>query len=162
MSHAWLALVLVVPLAFVPGCKKKSDNLRGVGTYKFGESTLADAEKVGRCIPLGEEPDVVQCLGMPDPGLEGNSTIFYSKKTGQLQEIAVDFRVCDPVEMAAKLEKMIGMPPSSTLKDGQIRMWKLPQMFVSARLRVGGTAECSLNFVAPTDTKRIADLENDR
>jgi hypothetical protein len=156
-----LALLAASLTMAASGCKRPKKDPVGLGPYRFGETTLADAEKVGRCLPLGDEPDVVQCLGMPDAGLGGQSVFYFSQTTKQLREIEVTLRGCDPPEVGRKLEGMI-KPASEKLDDGRRMFWNLTTMFVSARLPYAGTRECLINFVALDDTARIAALKAER
>jgi hypothetical protein len=131
----------------------------GVGPYRFGETKLVDAQKAGRCVPLGDEPDVVQCLGMPSAGLGGEQKIFFSKKTGLLAEIEISLDRCDPIAVTQNLERLIH--DADAKEDGGRRVyWNLDRMFVAARLPMPHSEGCLINFVAGSDTARIASLKS--
>jgi hypothetical protein len=153
-----LGLTAVVAVVVSMGACKKKD-LVGVGPYRFGETNLAEAEKAGRCIPVPDEPDMLQCLGMPGAGLGGTENIFFSRKTTLLAEIEISLPSCNPVGKAQELENSLGKPESKT-PDGRRVIWALDRMFVIARLPLEGSQECLINFVANEDKARIAKLRS--
>jgi hypothetical protein len=154
------ALFVAVVLAALPACEmNKKKDPAGVESYRFGETKLADAEKLGRCIPVQGTP-LQQCIGMPGLSLGGQpaSPSLYFDGSGNLVEIVLLVKSCDPVAATDSLAGLLGMPTSSS-PDGKLRTWRKSSMFVAAQLPVKGGNECEVNFVIPSDQKRIADLE---
>jgi hypothetical protein len=147
---------LAIPalLLLLAACSERKAPVDGVGPWHIGKSTLA--EDGGRC-ETSETP--VWCFEM-QIGIAGHSAepnLYYASAdpTAPLTEILLSLSGCRDGEVRAWLEQSLGKPTASSEKRAT---WKTRTVFVAAGLPAE-PGRCEINFVAPTDTKRIAELE---
>ena len=83
-------------------------------------------------------------------------SLYFTGQTDDapLTEIALAIRGCDTEKTEKALVNALG--PASDRKDKQL-FWVKKAMFVSARLRLEGTA-CDVSFVDPADQARVDEL----
>ncbi len=153
-----LALVSALAVGLLSACKKDEQPPSGVGQWVLMSSTLEDGELRARCQPSGE---LTWCFGAPPIkiGDQPATVDLYFKghdKSSKLVEIAMRVRACDREKVEPAFASAVGLPPTES--SDKIRIWESPTSFIIMKLGVDGPS-CDINFVHPSDAKRIAELK---
>ena len=154
------AVLLAVAVAGGIACKQRQADVNGIGPYVLGTMKLSDAQVLGRCTPDG---DIMWCfLAREIPlGDQSASVDLYfrgTKPDAPLDEIILEVRACHEEQALAALVKALGEPDESPPRR---RIWRRQHAFILGRFRDGETS-CQINFVDPSDQKRIDDLRKDK
>lgn len=151
------SLVLVVALSVAAfACKKEEQVIDGVGDYHLGKTVEKDV-KHGRCTP--QDSGLNWCAHLPRLQVAEQAADVHlyfegSEPTAKLVEILLSINACKSRPVQLQFEHELG--PAQESVAGQL-IWRSKAAVIVAQLDLPD-GRCELNFVAPTDAKRIAEL----
>ncbi|HUH03495.1 MAG TPA: hypothetical protein VML75_15970 [Kofleriaceae bacterium] len=155
----WLVAV-VMSMALAAGCGKRETPMDGIGTLKFGKSTLDDWGYP--CNPPSNGQTYCQASPLEKAhfvslgGQNGAAGALFggTEKTAPLVEIDILVERCNGPELRAWLKSQVGT--ASEEREGAA-FWKQKIVFIAAVVPPG-TGECKVNFVETKNTARVDKL----
>jgi len=151
-----LSATVSVLVAGPVGCNKKDNVIDGVGDYHLGKTQEKDV-KHGRCEP--QESGLNWCAHLPrlqvaEQAADVHLYFGNAEPTAKLIEILLSINRCKPEGVILQFEHELG--PASESAAGR-HVWRSKAAVIVAQLDLSD-GRCEINFVAPSDAKRIADL----
>jgi hypothetical protein len=149
----WVTVAAVVATAAAAGCQRRRAEIDGIGRWKLGVTTLAEAG--GVCSP--DEITFCSHAGtVPIGSQQADVNLYFAGRAPQapLIEIELTIRGCNPDEAGPALTAALGEP---TERRDKRMTWKGSRAYIAGRLPLEGR-RCVISFVPATDAKRIGEL----
>lgn len=148
-----LALLPLAAVLTVSGCSKKKGEIDGIGEYRIGVTTVADGAV---CTPRGEYTWCSHNAGVAIGDRAADVDLYFkgTEETATAVEILVSVKRCEVPPVVRDLEKELG--PSAEISPGRM-IWRNSKVVIVAQLPAE-PGRCEINFLAPSETDRIAKL----
>lgn len=146
-------LTLLAVIVALGACSKKKGEIDGIGAYRIGVTTVADGAV---CTPRGEYTWCSHNAGVAIGGRGATVDLYFagSGESATAVEILVSVKRCEVPPLVRDLEKELG--PSKEISSGRM-VWRNSKVVIVAQLPAE-PGRCEINFLAPTETDRIAKL----
>lgn len=143
----------VCALVALGACSKKKGDIDGIGEYRIGVTTVADGAV---CTPRGDYTWCSHNAGVALGGRAADVDLYFkgTDKTSTAVEILVSVKRCEVPPLVKALEAELG--PSEEISSGRM-VWRNSKVVIVAQLPVE-PGRCEVNFLAPSETERIAKL----
>ena len=153
------AIVIVAILA----TKKDAPQYAGIGKYRFGHTTMADAAKDGLCQPTDIEDGrrkATWCFGMPGVAVGSKPAELHlyfdgTEPDGELIEIQLKIRGCNEQELEHWMRQAFGPP----LESKANRAYWQNSILWAAALMPSEPARCLVHFLPHSEAAEIARIK---
>lgn len=152
-----LALAVAGIAALAGGCKKDAPEFAGVGKYRFGHTTLADA-KGGICQPtdLNDGRKATWCFALPPYKIANRVAevdLYFAgtEKTAPLIEIQLKVRGCLEADLEQWMRESFGPPIEMRATRGY---WKNSFLWAAA-LMPSDPGRCIVHFLPLSEQAEI-------
>ena len=148
-------VILLVVACCAASCSQKQAGINGIGEWVLLETELRQAP--GFCNP---EQDITFCSAngtVPLGGQPAEVGLYFrgGELDSKLIEIELAVRRCDAGALRTVLTHELGTPNS---QKSNHYFWASKSSFIAGTIPDADGRRCLVSFVAPDDTKRIADL----
>lgn len=160
MTIPLVVTAMAMSLALAAGCSKRETPMDGIGSLKFGKSTLADWGYP--CNPPSNGQTYCQASPLEKAhfvslgGQNGAAGALFggTEPSAPLVEIDILVERCNGPELRGWLRSQFGTPSEET--EGAA-FWKQKIVFIAAKVPPS-TGECKVNFVETKNTARVDKL----
>lgn len=153
MSPATRVLAALCAVTLLGSCSRKKGEIDGIGEYRIGVTTVADGTV---CTPRGEYTWCSHNPGVAIGKRPADVDLYFAgtEETARAVEILVSVKRCDVPLLVKDLEEQLG--PSKEIAS-KLMVWRNSKVVIVAQLPAE-SGRCEVNFLAHSETKRIAKL----
>jgi hypothetical protein len=153
MSPATRLLAALCAVTLLGSCSRKKGEIDGIGEYRIGVTTVADGAV---CTPRGAYTWCSHNPGVAIGNRPADVDLYFAgtEETAKAVEILVSVKRCEVPLLVKDLEKQLG--PSKEIAS-KLMVWRNTKVVIVAQLPAE-PGRCEVNFLAHSETKRIAKL----